>query len=114
MDPQLKKGVLEMCILHCISGKEMYGYDIMQYMKTYFPDVNESTFYAILRRVYKDGAAKITYGEVSNGPKRKYYTLTEQGKQELQQRIEEYKQIIGITAALGILDENGLKEFLHL
>lgn len=107
MDPQLKKGVLEMCILYCIRDKAMYGYDVMQYMKNYFPEVNESTFYAILRRIYKDGDAKIIFGEASNGPKRKYYTLTEQGKQELQQKIKEFKQIIGITEELGILGGEG-------
>ena len=45
MDAQLKKGVLELCLLQCLSGEPKYGYDIIQTMRGCFPDVTESTFY---------------------------------------------------------------------
>ena len=48
MDAQLKKGVLELCLLQCLSGEPQYGYDIIQMMHKYFPEVTESTFYAVL------------------------------------------------------------------
>ena len=53
MDAQLKKGVLELCLLQCLSGEPQYGYDIIQMMHKYFPEVTESTCYAVLRRLDK-------------------------------------------------------------
>ena len=47
MDAQLKKGVLELCLLQCLSGEPKYGYDVIQTMRASFPEVTESTFYAI-------------------------------------------------------------------
>ena len=58
MDAQLKKGVLELCLLQCLSGEPKYGYDVIQTMRDCFPDVTESTFYAILRRLAKEGAPR--------------------------------------------------------
>ena len=88
MNAQIKKGILEMCILHVISGEDLYGYDIIQRLHGFFPEVMESTFYAILRRLHKEGAATTFAGEVSKGPVRKYYKITEQGQQQLEQSIE--------------------------
>ena len=58
MDAQMKKGVLELCLLQCLSGEPKYGYDVIQTMRAYFPEVTESTFYAVLRRLHKEGAAE--------------------------------------------------------
>ena len=44
MDAQLKKGVLELCLLQCLSGEPKYGYDVIQTMHRHFPEVTESTF----------------------------------------------------------------------
>ncbi len=103
MDAQLKKGVLEMCILYVVSQKEMYGYDIMLMMHEYFPDVNESTFYAILRRLHKEGAADTYMGAESNGPPRKYYKITEAGIQALRLSIQEWRELNRSIEELGIL-----------
>lgn len=102
MDAQLKKGILEMCILYCISQKEMYGYDIMQEMHAYFPEVNESTFYAILRRLNKEGVTETYIGEESNGPQRKYYRITSKGKIYLEKSIDNWKKISAIVNEIGI------------
>ena len=102
MDAQLKKGVLELCLLQSISGDPKYGYDIIQQMHLYFPDVTESTFYAILRRLNKDGAAETFQGSVSNGPVRKYYRLTEDGRNRLAQMTQDWKQLREILTKLGI------------
>ena len=80
MDAQMKKGVLELCLLQCLSGEPKYGYDVIQTMRAYFPEVTESTFYAVLRRLHKEGAAETFQGGASNGPVRKYYRLTDQGR----------------------------------
>lgn len=93
MEAQIKKGVLEMCVLHTIRDKEMYGYDVMKIMKQYFPEVNESTFYAILRRLHADNHAKVTLGKTSNGPTRKYYKITDTGLEYLQSSVDSWTRI---------------------
>lgn len=103
MDAQLKKGVLEMCILYGISRQEMYGYDIMQKMHQYFPEVNESTFYAILRRLNKEGAAETYLGKESNGPQRKYYRITEEGRKSLAESVRDWEKLLMIVQELGVL-----------
>ena len=54
MDAQIKKGILEMCLLLKLAKKDYYGYELMKEMNLLFPDVYESTFYAILRRLKKE------------------------------------------------------------
>lgn len=102
MDAQLKKGVLELCLLQCLSGEPKYGYDVIQTMHGYFPDVTESTFYAILRRLAKDGAADTFQGSESNGPVRKYYRLTDRGREQLADMSADWRNLIEIMKQLGI------------
>ena len=109
MDAQLKKGVLELCLLQCLSGQPQYGYDVIQTMHKHFPDVTESTFYAVLRRLDKEGAATAFRGEVSNGPARTYYQLTGAGRERLEQMRADWVQLQGIMAALGIVQQRGEK-----
>ena len=102
MDAQLKKGVLELCLLQCLSGEPKYGYDIIQTMRACFPEVTESTFYAILRRLAKEGAADTFQGSESNGPVRKYYRLTDEGREQLAQLAEDWQRLREIVEGLGI------------
>ena len=102
MDAQLKKGVLELCLLQCLSGEPKYGYDVIQTMHGYFPDVTESTFYAILRRLGKEGAADTFQGSESNGPVRKYYRLTDKGRDQLAEMSDDWRNLIEIMKQLGI------------
>jgi PadR family transcriptional regulator PadR len=93
MEAQIKKGILEMCVLFTIKDKEMYGYDVMKNMRLHFPEVNESTFYSILRRLHSDKSAEITLSDASGGPTRKYYRITESGHKVLQANIESWERI---------------------
>jgi len=102
MEAQIKKGILEMCVLFTIRDNEMYGYDVMKSMRRHFPEVNESTFYAILRRLHADGCAEITLGEESNGPTRKYYKITKKGYEVLDNNIESWRRIRNIVEEIGI------------
>ncbi|MDR1736537.1 MAG: PadR family transcriptional regulator [Oscillospiraceae bacterium] len=102
MEAQIKKGVLEMCVLYIISDKETYGYDVMKTMRHHFPEVNESTFYAILRRLHADKSAEISLGLESNGPTRKYYKITESGREVLRRNIESWKRVSSTVEAIGI------------
>lgn len=102
MDAQLKKGVLELCLLQCLSGEPKYGYDVIQTMRGCFPDVTESTFYAILRRLGKEGAADTFQGSESNGPVRKYYRLTSNGRARLAEMREDWRNLQTIMEKLGV------------
>jgi len=102
MEAQIKKGILEMCVLFAIRDREMYGYDVMKSMKRHFPEVNESTFYAILRRLHADGSAEVTLGKESNGPIRKYYKITCAGRAVLDNSINSWRRIRDIVEETGI------------
>ena len=102
MDAQIKKGVLEMCLFYKLSQKDYYGYNLMKEMKLLFPEVNDSTFYAILRRLKKEGSAGIYYGEESCGPKRKYYKITPDGIKMLENHIYDWNKLKEIIAQLGM------------
>lgn len=102
MDAQLKKGILEMCMLHYIEKESLYGYDIIQTLHSFFPEVTESTFYAILRRLHKEGSAATFEGRISKGPVRKYYQITEQGREKLAQMKRDWKYLREITDEMGI------------
>ena len=58
MDAQMTKGVVELCILHMISKEKRYGYEIMKHINQVFPHMKESTIYAVLKRLYKEGNGK--------------------------------------------------------
>ena len=94
MDAQLKKGILDMCILHIIkTNKVVYGYTLIKEISSIFPEINESTVYTILRRLHKNGNLNIEIKASSEGPQRKYYSLTEKGGQLLQLQYEEWRNL---------------------
>lgn len=99
---QMKKGVLEMCILQVVSKEELYGYEIMKRVTEAFPDINESTVYAILRRLHGDGCTESYTGEVSGGPTRKYYRVTKTGRERLEKMISEWNEMLGAINSFGI------------
>lgn len=102
MDAQLKRGILNICILKLLEEESRYGYDLVKTMQLYFSDTEESTLYAILRRLHKEGFTDMYYSDISNGPIRKYYQITELGKQYLKEYIDSWKHIEKIFAQLGI------------
>lgn len=99
---QMKKGVLELCILHAAADGDFYGYEIMKRVTEAFPDLNESTVYAILRRLHADGCTESYTGEVSGGPTRKYYRITAAGLARLEKMREEWREMLRSLEKLGI------------
>ena len=84
MNAQIKKGILEMCILQIIKESEsIYGYDLIKNVGGYFKEVNESTFYSILRRLEQRNAINSTVEKSAEGPPRKYFAITASGEAEL-------------------------------
>ena len=91
---QLMKGILESCILKIIDKNETYGYEIVVQLQKYgFADVKEGTIYPLLLRLEKKSLITATFKESPLGPKRKYYSLTEEGKQYVDSFYQVWKEI---------------------
>ncbi len=81
---QLRKGMLELCILNAIDGTRLYGYDIVRRLREIDAlVVSEGTVYPILSRLRREGFLETTLEESAEGPARKYYTLSEKGRRIL-------------------------------
>ncbi len=94
MDTQLKKGVLEMCILIQLAKRDMYGYEIMKIIQDVFPDVYDGSIYTILRRVKGEGYTETYMRDVpSGGPSRKYYRITTLGRAYCERVIAEWNRM---------------------
>ncbi len=76
---QMRKGVLEYCILFIINEKEVYASDIIQKLKEAKLIVVEGTLYPLLTRLKNDGLLSYRWEESKSGPPRKYYEITESG-----------------------------------
>ncbi|MGM9657521.1 MAG: PadR family transcriptional regulator [Eubacteriales bacterium] len=81
---QLMRGTLEGCILKIISRETTYGYEIIEYLRgSGFSDVSEGTIYPLLLRLEKQSIISSELRSSPLGPKRKYYTITDYGRQYL-------------------------------
>jgi len=79
----MRKGVLEYCILSIISKKEVYASDILFQLKEAELIVVEGTLYPLLTRLKNDGLLSYRWEESKSGPPRKYYEITDAGKEFL-------------------------------
>jgi PadR family transcriptional regulator PadR len=98
---QLRKGMLELCILNSIKGTSLYGYDIVRKLRD-IPSlvISEGTIYPILSRLKREGLLGTSIKESSEGPPRKYYELTEKGQNILRQMNEYWQGIRNGTDSL--------------
>ena len=79
---QLRKGVLELCILNVVDQSRVYGYDIVKQLRGIDALViREGTVYPILSRLRRDGLVSTSLQESPEGPARKYYEISARGKQ---------------------------------
>ena len=94
MDIQLKRGLLDVCVLSAIKDNESYGYQIIKDMKPY-AEISESTLYPILRRL--ETANLLTVRSIPhNGRLRKYYRITPLGLQRIEDFKQEWQEILSI------------------
>jgi len=84
-----KKGVLELCVLSLLHGKDRYGYEISEFLAEKI-DIADGTVYPILRKLKSDGLVTTYLSEESGGPPRKYYSLTQLGRETYQADRAEY------------------------
>ena len=94
MDIQLKRGLLDVCVLAAIKNEDSYGYKIIKDMKPYV-ELSESTLYTILKRL--ENANMLTVRTVEHGGRlRKYYRITEEGQQRIRDFREDWQEILSI------------------
>lgn len=94
MDIQLKRGLLDVCVLAAIKAKDSYGYKIIKDMKPYL-QLSESTLYTILKRL--EAANMLTVRTAEHGGRlRKYYHITSDGLRRIEDFQKEWKEILSI------------------
>ena len=88
---QLGSVLLDACVLAVVRREDTYGYKLTQEVKQIM-DVSESTLYPVLRRLQKDGYLR-TYDKTFQGRNRRYYTVTEKGREQFQQFYDQWKRM---------------------
>lgn len=94
MDIQLKRGLLDVCVLAAIKNEDSYGYQIIKDLKPCI-ELSESTLYTILKRL--ETASMLTVRTAEHGGRlRKYYRITEEGVRRIEEFKEDWKEIFSI------------------
>ncbi len=101
MNIQFKKGVLELCVLSMLVHKDCYGYELVYEISKRI-DISEGTIYPLLRRLKDEGLMSTYLQESGEGPPRKYYTLTDEGKRKERELRDEWMHF---TVSVGELLE---------
>ncbi len=94
MDSQLKRGLLDVCVLAAIKNGDSYGYRIMNDLKPYL-ELSESTLYTILKRLETAGMLTVRTAE-HGGRLRKYYHITGEGLRRIREFREDWQEILSI------------------
>ena len=93
MNVQFKKGVLELCVLAILNTQDRYGYEIIQRISAQM-DISEGSAYPLLRRLTKEGYFTTYLQESSEGPPRKYYRLTDEGRKRMYELQKEWDAFV--------------------
>ena len=104
MDNQLKRGLLDVCVLAAIKNEDSYGYQIIKDLKPCV-ELSESTLYTILKRL--EAAQMLTVRSAEHGGRlRKYYRVTPLGLRRIEEFREEWKEIVSIYQFVTKEDHN--------
>ena len=94
MDVQLKRGLLDICVLAAIKNEDSYGYKIIKDLKPCI-ELSESTLYTSLKRLENAGMLTVRSAE-HDGRLRKYYHITQKGSDRLEEFKKEWKEVISV------------------
>jgi PadR family transcriptional regulator, regulatory protein PadR len=97
---QMRKGVLELCILSIVSHEDAYASDIIDKLKGAKLIVVEGTLYPLLTRLKNDGLLSYRWEESTQGPPRKYYKITETGQKALDDMALDWRDLVGSVEKL--------------
>lgn len=104
---QMRKGVLEYCILSLLANKDAYASEILKSLKEAKMLVVEGTIYPLLTRLKNGGLLSYRWEESLSGPPRKYYTLTENGHLFLKELKSTWEQLNNAVEMLTSLKQEG-------
>lgn len=94
-DTQVRKGLVELCILNIIAKGELYGYDIVRELIDRGSIIaSEGTVYPLLSRLRREGLIEATLRESDKGPARKYYQLSPRGRQVLKKMNAQWTEVV--------------------
>jgi PadR family transcriptional regulator PadR len=96
----MKKGVLEFCILSILENKDYYASDIINALKEAEMIVVEGTLYPLLTRQKNAGLLNYRWEESTQGPPRKYYTLTDKGKEALVDLKKSWEELVNAVNSI--------------
>jgi len=102
---QMKKGVLEYCILSILSKKDSYSSEIIKELKDAKLIVVEGTLYPLLTRQKNSGLLKYRWEESTQGPPRKYYSLTEKGEECLKELKTSWDELVETVDSIVNVDK---------
>ena len=94
IDPQMKKGLLDICVLSVLKREDSYGYQIIKSVSPYI-EISESTLYPILRRLESAGCLE-SYSVEHNGRLRKFYHITVKGIEQLRIFMSSWDELMAI------------------
>ncbi|MBW4827191.1 MAG: PadR family transcriptional regulator [Clostridiaceae bacterium] len=101
MNIQFKKGVLELCVLSMLLNYDCYGYQLVEQISKYIY-ISEGTIYPLLRRLKKEGLVSTYLKESQEGPPRKYYKITNEGRKTYMNLVEEWNSFVeGVNKIIG-------------
>jgi PadR family transcriptional regulator PadR len=104
---QLRRGVLEFCVMALLENGERYGFELVRALTEAGGLVtSEGTLYPLLGRLRRDGVVETTWRESSSGPPRRYYHLTASGRQALASFVEEWRRFR--TSVDSLLEREGV------
>lgn len=107
MNVQFKKGALELCVLVMIASKDQYGYELAQNVSTKI-QIAEGTLYPLLRRLTKEEYLTTYFAASTEGPPRKYYSITPKGKTYKETLIQDWNMFTSAVTEL-IEEENKIE-----
>ena len=97
---QMRKGILEFCILHVIARGEVYASDMLVELTSAKIMVVEGTLYPLLTRLRKAGLVDYKWVESNSGPPRKYYTITQAGKDFVNSLTNTWEELVNSTTQI--------------
>jgi len=99
MQVQLKKGVMDMLVLALLTQQDRYGYEIVSTISEYI-EISEGTIYPLFNRLKKEKYVETYLKESSTGPSRKYYHITDTGREAYNEMRREWNEFSGVVNIL--------------
>ena len=109
IEVQLKKGVLSLCVLALLSRGDSYAYEIASRMADAV-DMGEGTIYPLMRRMQSEGLVTTYLEESPSGPPRKYYRITDTGRERLAEQVGDWRTFTAAVNGLILGSEAPMKE----